>query len=217
MRQVMVCARSPMVSMPSRSKDGTGLRRLPRGHRQEADANSTAAFLGMRRRPSGLACEEAILATDLVATATPTDAGQAASRMRVRMGRAMWVGEPRRRREPATSVRSPIACSRAGVIVARIPMTWWEWSAGKGVVAGDERGCGAQGAGAWWACRCVRRAGFVGGGCDGRGRRYPADDRGRPIREGAGASRPVRRKVPCRGGSGWQVVGSPVAFGALRP
>ena len=129
-RRVMgVCARLPMVSMPSRSRMAPVLPPTPqRAPTGRPCRNSTAASLGMRRRPSGLACEEAILATDLVA-AMPTDAGRpTASRMRVRMRRAMWVGEPRRRREPATSrnASSMETCSRAGVIVARIPMTWWE-------------------------------------------------------------------------------------------
>ena len=75
-----------------------------------------------------MACEEAILATDLVA-AIPTEAGKPTlSRMRARMRRAMRVGVPRRRRAPDTSRKasSMETCSRSGVTVARISMTWQE-------------------------------------------------------------------------------------------
>ena len=83
---------------------------------------------GTRRRPSGLAWEEASLAMNLV-EAMPTEAGTPTRRrISARIQRPMVTGEPMRRLAPLTSRKasSMLTFSRAGVTSARPAMTWAE-------------------------------------------------------------------------------------------
>ena len=80
---------------------------------------------GTRSSPSGLAWDEASLATNLV-EAMPTEAGTPTRRrISARIHLPMVTGEPMRRRAPATSRKasSILTFSRTGVTSARTDMT----------------------------------------------------------------------------------------------
>ena len=101
--------------------------RAPTGSRLR---KSRVAPAGMRSSPSGLAWDEASLATNLV-EAMPTDAGTPTRRRTsVRIHLPMVTGEPKRRRAPLTSRKasSMLTFSRTGVTSARTDMTWAETS-----------------------------------------------------------------------------------------
>ena len=105
------------------------------------------ASAGTSSIPSGLAWEEASLATNLVA-ATPTEAGTPMrSRTSARIHLAMATGGPMRRRAPETSRKasSTLTFSVSGVTCSRMSITRREtreyrpWRTGRTTAWGQRR------------------------------------------------------------------------------